>query len=166
MADNKSCEGKVIGGKRMCGKTTRLIERANKENLYILCANKNMASIIYQQSQDMKLNIPYPVTVSELPLKGYMKEILVDEAEMVLSQLAGKRVVGMSTSMELTELDKIDKSKPPVTAVKKKSIGSLTLDIDCSDALTGLKSVQREAKKATAALKELDDQMSKRRYHG
>ncbi|MFD2133327.1 hypothetical protein ACFSKI_19110 [Pseudogracilibacillus auburnensis] len=39
---------------------------------------------------------------------------------------------------------------------KPKSIGTLTVDIDCSDALKGLKAVQREARKATAALKELE----------
>ncbi|TGA95624.1 hypothetical protein E4665_17785 [Sporolactobacillus shoreae] len=39
-----------------------------------------------------------------------------------------------------------------------KQIGELTVkvNIDCSDALKGLKAVQREAKKATQALKELD----------
>lgn len=36
------------------------------------------------------------------------------------------------------------------------SIGKLRVDINCSDALTGLKAVQREAKKATAALKEFE----------
>jgi hypothetical protein len=45
--------------------------------------------------------------------------------------------------------------------VPKKSIGKLTVDIDCSDALKGLKAVTREAKKATAALKELEEQQSK-----
>lgn len=37
----------------------------------------------------------------------------------------------------------------------------LRVDIDCSDALKGLKAVQREAKKATAALKELEEQQKK-----
>ncbi|ADU30993.1 hypothetical protein [Evansella cellulosilytica] len=43
----------------------------------------------------------------------------------------------------------------------KQSIGKLTVDIDCSDALKGLKAIQREAKKATAALKELEEQQKK-----
>ncbi|UOQ93405.1 hypothetical protein MUO14_24050 [Halobacillus shinanisalinarum] len=46
--------------------------------------------------------------------------------------------------------------RQPVTP-KKKSVDKLTVDVDCSDALKGLKAVQREAKKATAALKELDN---------
>ncbi|USK56564.1 hypothetical protein LIS82_08870 [Cytobacillus solani] len=39
----------------------------------------------------------------------------------------------------------------------KRSIGSLVVDIDCSEALKGLKAVTREAKKAAAALKEVED---------
>lgn len=31
MADNKSREGKLIGGKRYCGKTTELIRRAFRD---------------------------------------------------------------------------------------------------------------------------------------
>ncbi|WP_163526117.1 hypothetical protein [Halobacillus ihumii] len=48
----------------------------------------------------------------------------------------------------------------PVTP-KKKSAGKLSIDVDCSDALTGLKAVQREAKKATGALREFEDVRSK-----
>ncbi|MEK3909641.1 hypothetical protein [Oceanobacillus sp. FSL W7-1309] len=40
---------------------------------------------------------------------------------------------------------------------ESKSSGTITVDFDCADALKGLKAVQREAKKATAALKEYDN---------
>ncbi|WP_079479708.1 hypothetical protein [Halobacillus salinus] len=42
-------------------------------------------------------------------------------------------------------------------ADNRSRVGSLHLELDCEDALKGLKAVQREAKKATAALKELDN---------
>lgn len=48
------------------------------------------------------------------------------------------------------------KPSRPVTE-KKRSIGNLTVDIDCSEALKGIKAITREAKNATAALKELDE---------
>jgi hypothetical protein len=38
---------------------------------------------------------------------------------------------------------------------------SVKVNVDCSEALTGLKAVTRESKKATAALKELEDQQEK-----
>jgi len=43
---------------------------------------------------------------------------------------------------------------------KRKSNRSLSIDvdIDCSEALKGLKAITREAKKATSALKELEQQ--------
>jgi hypothetical protein len=40
-------------------------------------------------------------------------------------------------------------------------VGALTVDVNCSDALIGLKAVTREAKKATDALKELEEQQEK-----
>ncbi|GAF63658.1 hypothetical protein BTS2_0549 [Bacillus sp. TS-2] len=102
-------QGKIIGGKRYCGKTTELIKKASEEKIYILCANKTMARMIFRQAQDMELEIPFPVTVSELPLRGFMNEILIDEVEMVLNELIGKRVIGMSSSMEFEELDSLNK---------------------------------------------------------
>ncbi len=42
-----------------------------------------------------------------------------------------------------------------------KAIGKLHVDIDCSDALKGLKAVTREAKRATSALQELEEQQKK-----
>lgn len=39
---------------------------------------------------------------------------------------------------------------------KRESIGKIKIDLDVSDAITGLKAVQREAKAATKALAELE----------
>lgn len=157
MADKKSRE--VIGGKRKCGKTTELIKRAHEKQLYILCANRHMAEYVFDQANEMKLDIPFPVTVDDLPLRNlHNKEVLVDEAEMVLEQLIGKRIAGMSTSMKMNEFYTIEEQKE--LSDRAKSVGELTakITIDVSDALTGLKAVQREARKATQALKELEEQ--------
>ncbi|ATH93316.1 hypothetical protein ACH95_22975 [Bacillus glycinifermentans] len=40
---------------------------------------------------------------------------------------------------------------------KRESIGKIKIDLDVSDAITGLKAVQREAKAATKALAEFQD---------
>lgn len=45
----------------------------------------------------------------------------------------------------------------------KTNVGELTIDVDVSDALKGLKAITREAKKATEALKELEEQQKKMR---
>ncbi|QOY38790.1 hypothetical protein AWH56_005205 [Anaerobacillus isosaccharinicus] len=47
---------------------------------------------------------------------------------------------------------------------KKISVGTITVDIDVSNAIKGLKAVQREAKKATRALKEVEEM--KLKYRG
>lgn len=96
---------KIIGGKRYCGKTTELIREANAKHLYILCTNRTIANLIFIQAKDMGLDIPYPITVDDLPLhSSHIKEVLIDEAETVLQQLIGKHVSKMSTSYQLEEL--------------------------------------------------------------
>lgn len=53
-------------------------------------------------------------------------------------------------------IEKTCRFPPPPQPRKTGSAGTLTIDVDVSNALTGLKAVQREAKKATAALKEFE----------
>lgn len=49
-------------------------------------------------------------------------------------------------------------NKPPVPPSQKKSEGlSIKLDIDVSDALKGLKAVERQAKKTIRALREVEE---------
>ncbi|MCP3742720.1 hypothetical protein [Rossellomorea sp. BNER] len=91
----------MIGGRRNCGKTTEMIKQANRECLYIICTDRQRVKVVAEMARDMDLNIPYPIAVEELPLKGYMKEVLVDDVEDVLSRLIGIRVAGASTSMPM-----------------------------------------------------------------
>lgn len=57
-------------------------------------------------------------------------------------------------------LEPLGQTNLDVTNHGKKTInyGMITVDIDVSDALKGLKAVQREARQATKALRELEEQ--------
>lgn len=155
MADNKSRE--VIGGKRMCGKSTELIKRSHETGIRILTANKQMARMLMNESKKMGLEIKPPLT-PDAKLEHFedVEEVLIDEVEMVLQQLIGKRVAGMSTSMKMNEFYSIEKQKE--LSSQAKSMGKLTAEvsIDVSDALKGLKAVQREARKTAKELKEVE----------
>ncbi|WP_310877054.1 hypothetical protein [Priestia megaterium] len=95
----------IIGGRRGCGKTKRLIEISSENNTYIVCADQNRLKHIVNMAKKMGLDIPFPITVSELPLRGsFIKEVLVDDAEDVLAAFIGRRVKVASTSMELNSL--------------------------------------------------------------
>lgn len=91
----------MIGGRRQCGKTTSLIRKASAENLYIVCASKERVRYVADLARRMEVDIPFPISLSEIPLRGCMRNVLVDDVEDVLSALIGRRVVGASTSMEL-----------------------------------------------------------------
>ena len=97
---------KIIGGKRVCGKTTALIKESYESGLHILCANRDMAKIVYSQSVNMNLIIPYPLTIDDLKTFGSsrIKGLLVDEVEMVMYAMFGIPVQTMSTSLRLKEL--------------------------------------------------------------
>lgn len=95
----------IIGGRRVCGKTSTLIKKAHEKQLYIICADRNRVSALIQQSRHMKLDIPFPVTVDELPLRSpYIKEVLVDDIESVLFRLINKPISIMSTSKKVQEM--------------------------------------------------------------
>lgn len=83
---------KITIGPRRSGKTARTIMESAKTGSYILVATKCQADCVYKQTKEMGINIPYPVTISEV-ITGrkyfdnkYMKEhgVLVDEAQSVL----------------------------------------------------------------------------------
>ncbi len=86
------------------GKTTRLIERAYAENLYIVVPDMKRAQIIKKMAQDMGKQILYPVTVDELPFKmlgnAYCMThdgVLVDDVDAVLERIIGMPVLGAAS---------------------------------------------------------------------
>lgn len=101
--------GAIIGGKRLCGKTTDLIKRSNKEWLYIVVANNQRADNIVRLARDMEIEIPYPITCNELPLspRSKIKGVLIDEIEMVLEQLVRRPIIAASTSYAMIEMNSL-----------------------------------------------------------
>ncbi len=107
----------LIGGRRVCGKTTELIKKANKEWLYIVCADRQRLQHILDTAKRLKLDIPFPIIADELPLRSHhVKAVLVDDIEDVLYQIIRKPIIMASTSMEIKEIkngiEKV-KSLPP-----------------------------------------------------
>lgn len=99
----------IIGGGRRCGKTVELIRIAKAEDLYILCSNKRRAEGIYRQARDMGLEIRYPITASELPMRTqHVREVLVDEMEDVLQMFIGKPIHTASTSFEMKPMERVE----------------------------------------------------------
>lgn len=55
----------ILVGEGMSGKTAELIKRSAESGIYILVANRKRAEILAEQARDMKLYIPFPVTLQE-----------------------------------------------------------------------------------------------------
>lgn len=96
----------IIRKDRHKGKTTELIKIANKENKYIICATMQRAELINKMAMDMKLDIPFPITVGEIVRnKGirspFVNSVLVDDMEDVLGLFIQKPIDVMTTSMKI-----------------------------------------------------------------
>ena len=99
---------KVILQDRSTGKTTRAIKMAHEEDLYILVPNEKMARYISEMSQDMGLEIRFPLLLQDLEpgrisRQVARKGIIVDEGLMILKELLGVPIRMMTLSDEAAE---------------------------------------------------------------
>lgn len=82
----------IIVQPRQTGKTTELIKKSAETGYYIVCDTHAMAQYTFKIAQDLKLNIPLPITSKEF-IEGRfssfgIKGFLIDNAEFILSRLA------------------------------------------------------------------------------
>lgn len=84
---------KIINLGRGQGKTTRLLYASEFNDVPILCSTLREKRYLQEQAKRYGLKIPEPITVSDVTsntLRGgeeILKDILVDEAPMVLQNL-------------------------------------------------------------------------------
>lgn len=79
---------KIILNRGM-GKTSKLIKISEERNLPIICFSFMERDRISRQAKAMGTAIPHPISINELPkLQGRgVKEVLVDEADLILNEL-------------------------------------------------------------------------------
>lgn len=93
---------KVFSGKRGSGKSTAAIRESAETNKYILVGSKEQAKYIFNKAQRLGLNIPFPITLNEvveyrnLPIK----EVIVDEAGVILEYLLRKKITMLTITEE------------------------------------------------------------------
>lgn len=94
-----------IGG-RWSGKTTSLIKRSAKENLYIVCPTRHDALQIAEYAKSMNLKIPFPLTWDEYlscrkkGIPALNKGVLIDDLDRCVSSHSGTPVIAFSISNE------------------------------------------------------------------
>lgn len=96
---------KIIRANRGQGKTTELIKKSNRDWKYIVCKDTQRVDVIVETADKLGLDIPYPITIKELPISrgSFIKSVLIDDIEDVLQYLIGKRVDYVTTSCEVVE---------------------------------------------------------------
>ena len=100
----------IIGGKRLCGKTTRAILESNEKDILIVTATREMAKCIEMQAKKMGLNIQRPLGYEEFIKQqnnGMMfEDVIVDEVELVLRKALNVNRIVLSTAS--TKIEKLD----------------------------------------------------------
>lgn len=94
---------KIIKANRGQGKTTELIKISNREWKYIVCLDRGRVKNIVSMADEMGLAIPFPLTISEVPLSQGQRidSILIDDVEDVLQRLINRRIDYVTTSCEI-----------------------------------------------------------------
>ena len=97
---------KIISADRGQGKTTKLVEMSSKEWKYIVCKDRQRVDVIIKTAERLGLDIPYPITIRELPISqySYIKSVLIDDIEDVIQYFIGSRVDYVTTSCEIEKL--------------------------------------------------------------
>ena len=70
---------KIIRADRGQGKTTKLVKMSNREWKYIVCKDIQRVDVIIDIANKLGLDIPYPITIRELPISqgSYIKSVLI-----------------------------------------------------------------------------------------
>lgn len=115
----------IMIGERCSGKTTHLIERSAREQIYILTSTKERAGCIAKQAKEMGLNIPFPVTVWEYfrsdKFRGSSIRIdglLIDDVDDVIKEIfcgIPIHAVTLTDHGNIKRLEKIEKKKKKLT---------------------------------------------------
>ncbi|MCB2347332.1 hypothetical protein, partial [Clostridium estertheticum] len=82
-----------------------LVLRSNKQWKYIVCRDDQRLNRIVEMAAKLKLTIPFPIIVRELPLRSInIKSVLVDDIDDVLEYMIGKKIDYATTSCEVEEI--------------------------------------------------------------
>ena len=95
---------KIIYKDRGKGKTTDLIKLSAEKDYHIVCMGMNECHRIADQAIDMGLSIAMPITFDHFLTRRLYKAkgFLIDNADMLLSQLGGGKVKAMSITKSST----------------------------------------------------------------
>lgn len=83
----------LILSTRQMGKTTMLIDLCSKDNYSIIvCPNRAMCKLVFDQAVDMKKSIPFPITFEEFASTNrpsrFINKYYFDELQMSLQRMA------------------------------------------------------------------------------
>ena len=93
---------KIISRPRQAGKTTELIDMAEKRGGYIVCHSIKEAQRIFHTAKEQGKNINLPITYEDLLGERYhgqgIKEFYIDNADYLLQRLTAVPIEAISVN--------------------------------------------------------------------
>ena len=100
---------RIIGGKRVCGKSTELIKMSHMFEIPIMAPSFDRARYLERMANKMKLTIPdviAPCDLEHIPISTRKRtRVLVDDIEDIFAALTNMSIVIASTSMEFKGME-------------------------------------------------------------
>lgn len=112
----------IFVGGRATGKTTRLLERANRTSLPIIAHNQNMKRYLEREAASRRLLNVKVWTLEEFKMRKLAgiemaKEVLVDEAQLMLESVIGERVRAMTVATyDLHNFEIAEETNKPINS--------------------------------------------------
>lgn len=75
------------------GKTATLVMLSAETGIYIVCTNRSQVDNIQRIAKSLGVKIPFPIMIEELPIRGHIDSVLVDNADMLLEKFIGRPVI-------------------------------------------------------------------------
>ena len=95
---------KILNLGRGDGKTTQLVKYAAKNHVMILVGNKTSKYYVEDVAKDLKLNVDVITVYDFNKIRNKNKyNVVIDDVELVLSQLLNANINCVSTSCEVVE---------------------------------------------------------------
>ena len=92
-----------IGG-RGYGKTLELVKKSAANQIYIVCATRGSALRIAEMARELGYNIPFPITLRELPIRSRnINEVYVDDADILLEYFVGRHIKEATMTNDLPQ---------------------------------------------------------------
>lgn len=127
----------ILKGERCSGKTDALIKLSNKTGANIIVHRFGMRKVVEEMAESLQLEIPKVYSIEDILYRNVdgVKEVLIDEIDLVLSVIFKHKKIRIVTGSEFDITHIKSKAHKPPIGITPKEIWILQRKVDLHDAI-------------------------------